>query len=790
MGLLARITLAFSALALGAVLIVGVLSYRGVEDIVVPQELHRLEATTHRLARNLELFVAGARSDVVAIARGPLLPRVVAGVTNAETPPASVESLEAELAERFRAELLANPHYLQLRLIRESSGRELVRVDRRRANGEVHRVDEDQLQRKLQRRYYQEARKLEPGQVFVSPVELNRERGEIENPEVPVLRVAMPVYVRKGALFGVLVLNIDMSPAFTTLTSSDENAAATYLVNADGDFLVHPDPEVAFAFERGAPARWMELLPELDPILAPASSTASAITSPERSPIAAAVSSTRLAGGPVVRIVRTIDAAEILAPARSIRTNTIWSASIALIVALLGGLGIAHSMTRPLRATTRAVEGFEAGQVLSIPDADASEIGTLARALERMSVDLRDRIQAENKMSAQIRDLQRLESIGQLATGIAHDFNNLLTIIIGYSNDVVEDLPEDAALQEPIEKVIEAAESAAALTHQLLAFSRRQVLQPVVLDLNECVRRLEPLLRRLIREDIDMVVLPGDDLRSVRADAIQIEQILMNLVANARDAMPSGGSLTLELKNVDFDEDYVRHHAEAKLGPHVCIAVTDGGIGMRPDELEKIFDPFYTTKELGRGTGLGLSTVYGIVKQSEGHIWVYSEPGSGTIFKIYLPCASEEDVRATSTAAIAAPPRVRVAGAKQTILLVEDDEGLRKLISRTLEKGGYSVLCASNGEEAMEAYGRGRGQISALLTDVVLPRAGGRAIADALRALEPSLIVIFMSGYTDDSIVHRGILEAGTNFIEKPIAPKALLERIRAILDEQGPAQA
>lgn len=380
------------------------------------------------------------------------------------------------------------------------------------------------------------------------------------------------------------------------------------------------------------------------------------------------------------------------------------------------------------------------------------------------------------KSEDMFRQVQKLEAVGRLAGGVAHDFNNLLSVILGYSEVVLTQLSPSDPSRPSIEQIRDAGERAAALTRQLLAFSRKQVLQPEVMDLNGVVERADKMLRRLIGEDIDLVTHLTPGLDPVKVDPGQIEQIIMNLAVNARDAMPQGGKLTIETGNVELDQSYAREHVGARPGPFVLLAITDTGVGMDAETQARLFEPFFTTKELGKGTGLGLSTVYGIVKQSGGNIWVYSEPGRGTSFKVYLPrCA--ESVPEKSRVVKAAPARDT-----ETVLVVEDEPGVRRFISEVLKESGYTVLATGDVDEAVALFKKSEGAIHLLLTDVVLPKMGGRQLAEALTALHPELKVLYMSGYTDNAIVHHGVLMPGTAFLEKPIKPSTLLEKVRDVL--------
>ncbi len=382
-------------------------------------------------------------------------------------------------------------------------------------------------------------------------------------------------------------------------------------------------------------------------------------------------------------------------------------------------------------------------------------------------------------LQEQLRQSQKMEAIGKLAGGVAHDFNNLLTVIHGYSELMLNSLDQESRLRQDVQEIINASERASSLTRQLLAFSRKQVLQPKVLDLNAHVSNMDKMLRRMIGEDVELVTLLTKDLGRIKADPGQIEQAILNLAVNAKDAMLSGGKLTIETANVKLDENYARSRIGVTPGDYVMLSMSDTGVGMAPETKERIFEPFFTTKEKGKGTGLGLSTVYGIVQQSGGNIWVYSEPGLGTTFKIYLP-RIEEGTESLRPAAIS----TKCLQGSETILLVEDEEMVRKLACTVLEKNGYTVLEASNGDEALDVVqGRNGNPIHLVVTDVVMPGMSGRQLADRLVSLRPEIKILYMSGYTDDAIVHHGVLDPGIAYIQKPFTPDALASKVRDILD-------
>ena len=381
------------------------------------------------------------------------------------------------------------------------------------------------------------------------------------------------------------------------------------------------------------------------------------------------------------------------------------------------------------------------------------------------------------QLEGQLRQAQKMEAIGRLAGGVAHDFNNVLTAIFGYVDILREEMPADSTAQRDLAEVRKASERAASLTKQLLAFSRQQVLEPVVLDPNALVEDFEKMLHRLIGEDVELRLSLAGDAGNVLADPGQLQQVLMNLVVNARDAMPTGGKLILETANAELGEQYAELHQPVVPGRYVMLAVSDTGTGMTPETRARIFEPFFTTKEKGKGTGLGLSTVYGIVKQSGGYVWVYSELGRGTTFKIYLP-----RVDAAPDTLLPAREPSTVAGT-ETILLAEDDAVLRPLARGLLEKLGYTVLDAADAEEALEAARQYPEVIHLLLTDVVMPGASGRELARQLENPRPQIKVLYVSGYTDDAIVHHGMLEPGLNFLQKPFTPTALARKVREVLD-------
>jgi two-component system, cell cycle sensor histidine kinase and response regulator CckA len=379
------------------------------------------------------------------------------------------------------------------------------------------------------------------------------------------------------------------------------------------------------------------------------------------------------------------------------------------------------------------------------------------------------------QLEEQLRQTVKMEAIGQLAGGVAHDFNNLLTIISGYGQILEESV--ETKEREYVTEILKASERAASLTRQLLAFSRRQILAPQVLDLNSIVLNMEKMLKRLIGEDIELATVQEANLGRVKADAGQIEQVILNLAVNARDAMPDGGKITIETANIELDEAYARTHSTVVPGSYVMLAVSDTGMGMTSETITHIFEPFFTTKEKGKGTGLGLSTVYGIVKQSAGNVWVYSEIGRGSTFKVYLPRVHDA---ANMTHTTSAPESIR---GTETILLVEDEAPVRSLVRETLQAYGYKVLEAQGAEDAISIFQEYVQPIHLLLTDVVMPQVSGKELAKRMSPSHPEAEILFMSGYTDNAIVRHGVLDANTFFLQKPFMPRTLVTKVREVLD-------
>jgi two-component system cell cycle sensor histidine kinase/response regulator CckA len=405
-----------------------------------------------------------------------------------------------------------------------------------------------------------------------------------------------------------------------------------------------------------------------------------------------------------------------------------------------------------------------------------------ARATLQQESDIRGRTEAALlEREGQLQQALKMEAVGRLAGGIAHDFNNLLSVILSYSHMLNVDARQGDPLHDGLNEIRRAAERAADLTRQLLAFSRQQVLEPKVVDLGSVVSGLDRMLRRIIGEDLQLRVMNSPNLAKVRVDPGQIEQVIVNLVVNARDAMPDGGALTVETSNIELEEGYTQQRTDVTPGSYVMVAVSDTGAGMDRATLARVFEPFFTTKPIGKGTGLGLSMVYGIVKQSGGHVWVYSEQGRGTTFKLYFPALADSVERPISL-----PPRPLARGGTDTILLVEDSDAVRVLVRTILRRNGYHVLEARTPAEAIGISGEHRGPIQLLLTDVVMPQMSGPRLAEALLPRRAEMRVLYVSGYTDDTIVHHGVLDSSLAFLQKPFTPDSLLRKVREVLEGEA----
>jgi PAS domain S-box-containing protein len=980
------------------------------------------------LALELEASVRGARADVLGFRASDGIARIVqaslAPAGSADR--AALGDLRARFAARLTGELAAKPNYAQFRVIGVADGgREIVRVDRSGPGGAIRVVPDAELQAKGDRDYVRRAIALPPGEVDISPVELNQEQGVIETPNMPVIRAGAAIHAPDGQPFGVVVINVDLRAAFARIRASAPPDATTYLINERGDYLLHPDPSREFGFEFGKPRRLQDDFPSIAAALAQVAQAPRMVRELGRQEFGIAAAPVRLAQGPLVTLVEVAPYSRVMAAVIAVRNSSLFAGFLAILVAIALAIVLARSLTRPLARMTEAVEAFGRGEPMTVPANATGEFGTLSRALARIASetqekskaltqevaerrqlfetsldlilvvdpagllirvnpssfailgyhteemigrnaidfiypddlektrsemrtarrgrlmrnfdcryvhknghpvtlhwsgvwseaaqrhffigrdmtdsrkaeealreservargivdtaldafiqmdeagtiiewnaqaertfgwsrdevigqplattiippayrarhavglarflrtgegailgkrfeidalarderefkveiaitalrrrsgyvfngfirDLTDKIAAE----AQLRQAQKMDAIGQLTGGVAHDFNNILTVITGtieILSDGVSDRPDLAAIAKMID---EAATRGASLTQQLLAFARRQPLEPSRIDPNSLIMEAASLLRPTLGEHIEIEAMLEDDTWHVVADPAQLSAALLNLAVNARDAMPGGGKLTLETGNVMLDEAYAQVNPDVHPGPYVMVAVSDTGTGIPAALLEKVFEPFFTTKQVGKGTGLGLSMVYGFVKQSGGHIKVYSEEGHGTAIKIYLPRA-EETAEALTDAAPAAP----VPFGHETILVVEDDRLVRDYVVAQLGSLGYLTLAAENAAVAL-AYLASDTVFDLLFTDIIMPGGmNGRELAEAITRQRPDVKVLYTSGYTENAIVHHGRLDPGVALLNKPYRKKDLAEKLRQVLERSA----
>lgn len=1043
MRLSTRLTVAMVALVLLATTAVGVLTYRSIAAFALPRALDRIDTHAQLLATELAASVRGARADVLGFRSAVAVIDIMTADLHRATDPAAAAS-EAEwrrrLGQRFVAELASKPNYHAFRYIGvDDGGRELVRVDRSGPAGSPRIVPSDELQRKGDRPAFKETIGLPPGEVYVSPLDLNRDDGVIETPHVPVLRVATPVHAPDGRPFGILIINVDMRPALARIRATAVRGGLSYVVNDQGDYLVHPDPAREFGFEFARPRHVQDDFPELARILGADDAAPRVIEDRSGKRFGVGVVLVRLADGPKVAVIQAVPYAVLMAATTAVRDSSLMGGAVAAFGAFLLALVVARSLTRPLVQMTRAVEGFARDEMIALPAGGGQEIRELANAFATMAAEsqaktaalnremegrrrtfereqlfiaavessndaivtetldgiitgwnpaaerlfgftaheaigshvdiivpkplrgetqgILDKMRAgikiedretvrvdknsrwievsigiapirsqsgaiigaaavarditaqkiaqqalleseqmareiiENALEAfiqtdegghilewnpqaeaifgwsrqeamgkhptelmlsealrpefetmterlirheenaaagsrfeveatrkdglplrievslkalrrrggyvfnsfvrdltqkvaaeeQLRQAQKMEAVGQLTGGIAHDFNNVLTVITGTIEILaagVEGKPHLAAITRLIS---EAADRGAELTGHLLAFARKQPLRPRETDINGLIVESSRLMRPTLGEHIEIETRLSDSVWAALVDPGQLSSALLNLAINARDAMPGGGKLTLETRNVIFDADYAAANGDVEAGNYVMIAVSDTGTGIPESIRDRVFDPFFSTKDVGKGTGLGLSMVYGFVKQSGGHIKVYSEEGYGTTFRLYLPQAN-----ARPDQIAAEPSASAMEGGNETILVVEDDPLVRSYVNTQLQSLGYKTLSAANGAEAL-AIADGGAAFDLLFTDVIMPGGlNGRQLAAAMLQRHPSLKVLFTSGYTENAIIHHGRLDSGVLLLAKPYRKLDLARMLRVALTSAG----
>jgi len=902
MRLSTRLTLAMVALVLLTAAAVGYLTDRNIEAIALPRNLERIDNRARVLAAEFEAGFQGARADVVdfgsAVAAAGIIRSRLAGGTDPID--GTTEAVwRTRMASRYAAELAVKPSYRAFRIVGlDDGGRDIVRVDRSGPDGAIRSVPDAELAREAEEAL-QETIKLPAGEVYISPIGLSRENGVIEEPHVPVLRVATPLQKPGGTPFGMVIITIDLRPAFTRIRSAADDGARVFLVNGRGDYLVHPDPAREFGFEIGMPFRVQDDFPDIAPIPDPNDAAPRVLRDRAGTQFGVGWGAVRLADGPRVAVIETIPYAGLMAAAIAVRDSSLFAGLLAVLGAVALAVMLARSLTRPLVQMTRAVEGFARDEPAAIPTNAGGEIGRLAQAFARMANEVRDKtaalldsermargiidsaldgfiqmdesgtivdwnaqsqaifgwsreeaagkilgdlivpprhrlrhrdglarylrggesvilgrrleIEARRRDGTEIkvelsvtalrrrggivfngfvrdmteavaaeertRQSEKMEAVGQLVGGIAHDFNNLLTVITGTIDLLAEGVADKPQLLSIARLIGEAADRGAELTGHLLAFARKQPLQPHDTDINGLVTAAQGLFRRALGEQIEIEAKLEQSAWPALVDPTQLTTALLNLAINARDAMQNGGKLTLETKNVVLDESYAGMNRDVQPGNYVMIAVSDTGNGIPEAILDRVFETFFSTKAVGKGTGLGLSMVYGFVKQSSGHIKIYSEEGHGTTIRIYLPRSSMPSEEATATA-----PEPPIEGGSETVLIVEDDPLVLTYVTARLKNLGYRILQAANAAEAIAIVERGA-RFDLLFTDVIMGGTmNGRQLADEMARRRPGIKVLFTSGYTEDAIVHHGRLDPGVLLLTKPYRNAELAVMLRRAL--------
>jgi len=902
-----QLTIAIVPLVVLAAASVGYLGYRNLVTVAIERTLATLDANARSRAWELGSLIANVRADVNGFRAIIGLDELIAlsGAPGTETAGGRpLQELRERIGQRLAGELEFKPDISNYRVIGAAhGGREIVRVDRDLQSGKPRIAPDNELQSKAGRTYFDLAMRAKPGEVLVSQVELERGTGAAPKPPVPVLHVVTPLFAADGSRFGLIVANIDMRGVFARLSGFARNGRVIYVVNDRGDYLLHPDKEREFGFERNQPDRIQDDFPSIADAITARLDLTSIIADRNGVPTAVAVDH---ADGVPLSIVEAVPQQRFLnAIMTAWRDSTLIGGAFAALIATLLAIIMARTMTKPLSQMTAAVSDFTNDRPGHLPVDAGGEIGVLARTFEQMVqqsqdhtaeirreketfesimnamaeaillIDQAGNVIYENPGAVKLRSAaglpalpwseaiepfledgvtplplegrpgwralhgqtvdqielvlrirntdrsvevignaqpirnaagkirgavvvykditklkeaerrlhqaQKLEAIGQLTGGVAHDFNNMLTVINGTAELLIDELADRPDLSSIARMIEQAAERGADLTRQLLAFARKQPLHPRNVDVNAIVSDTQQLLKATIGEHIDVAVQLELDVDAARIDPSQLSSALLNLSVNARDAMPNGGKLLLETTTVVLDEAYAARNPDVQPGRYVMIAVSDTGTGIPAELRDKVFEPFFTTKAAGHGTGLGLSMVYGFVKQSNGHIKLYSEEGHGTTIKLYLPRADAEidsDQAAMSSE-----------GGSETILLVEDDELVRKFAVAQLEGLGYRPIAVSDGQAALKEAERGT-PFDLLFTDVIMPGGlNGPQLADAIAQIRP-VKVLYTSGYTESAVVHHGRLAPGVLLLPKPYRKADLARMVRAALgnDNHVPA--
>ena len=910
MKLSTRLTLAMVGLVLLTATAVGYLTYRNIEALALPRGLERIDGRARLAATELEAEFRGARADVVGFgaavaAQAIVRSRLAGGVDPIDGTNEAV--WRARMAARYVAELIAKPSYRAFSIVALADGREIVRVDRSGPDGSIRVVPDAELTQVNDGGSLQEASRLSPGDARIAPIDLSHRNGVIASSQVPVLRVATSLKQPDGGPFGAVFISVDLRSIFARIGTVASDGAQAYLVNGDGDYLVHPDPARTFGFALGQSFRIQDDFPDFAALLSEQDNAPRVLRDRTGTAFGVGWQTVQLAGAPRIAVIEALPYTTLMAAATAVRNSSLFGGLMAVLGAVALAVLIARSFTRPLVQMTAAVEGFGRDESVPIPTDAGGEIGRLAQAFACMAAEVREKTAAlldgerlargivdtaldgfvqmdergivrdwnsqaqtifgwsrEEAIGKQLSDLivperyrsrhqdgltrylsggesailgkrfeiealrrdgteikvelsvtalrrrddvvfngflrdltdtiaaaertrqaEKMEAVGQLVGGIAHDFNNMLTVITGTIDILAEGVADRPQLHGIAKLIGEAADRGAELTGHLLAFARKQPLQPRDTDINDLVGAAQVLFHRALGEQIEIDAALADDAWFALVDPTQLTTALLNLALNARDAMPSGGKLTLETKNVVLDEAYAAENPEVNPGDYVMLAVSDTGTGIPLSIRDRVFEPFFSTKAAGKGTGLGLSMVYGFVKQSRGHIKLYSEEGHGTTIRIYLPRSSAGSERdATTTAGM------ELQGGSETVLVVEDDALVRSYVVSRLRNLGYRTLEATNGAEAIAITEAGK-TFDLLFTDVIMTGTmNGRQLADEVTKRRPSVKVLFTSGYTENAIVHHGRLDPGVLLLAKPYRNSELARMIRRALagSEGAPA--
>jgi len=749
-----RLTVAFFGLAVGPILVVGlVLSFKSINSLKNGAIIHQ-QIEAERISIAVEDYVRE-------------LERVLELTSKAHGFMSLLRSEQQTILE----ELIAYENRFEALTLVDSVGSELIRSNR------IQVVTQAALVDRTNDPVFLQAVNLKKN--YFSPVQFDIVTGE------PHITIAIPLQsFQTGDIEYVLLGSVRLKKIWDLLASISHANQSIFIVDGKGRIIGHPDPSVTLSGQKFQ-------IPEASSGVGTGLNGGEVVLATKR----------LVFGEQSIYIVAQKEIAKALHFSREIIYITLLVVVIALVLAALLSSLVIGAIIHPLEhlaSTARTIQQGDLEQQVEYGRND--EVGELGKAFNGMTMRLRSTIenleneivernneiaerkkaeQEKKELTKQLQQSQKMEAVGQLAGGVAHDFNNMLGVILGHAEMVMEQIDPDDPILDNMKEIRKAARRSADITHQLLAFARKQTVAPKVIDLNETIEGMLKMLRRLIGENIDFAWLPGAGLWTVKIDPSQIDQILVNLCVNARAAISGVGKISVETGNDTFDEEYCAIHQDCVVGEYVCITVSDSGAGMDQETLEHVFEPFFTTKGVGEGTGLGLATVFGSVKQNNGFINVYSEPGMGTTFRIYLPhhVGKTEQVSCENTV----DP---VHGGTETILLVEDEATILEMTTSMLQRLGYKVLTAGTPREAIDMVGELTSEIHLLLTDVIMPEMNGRDLADNLLSNLPQLKCLFMSGYTSDIITKQGILADGVHFIQKPFSKKDLASKIRIVLEK------